>query len=124
MSSISLLYFIYIKYQTIFTTIMDYRVHLAKRMLTNKKGSLVGAVLAVSIGILVIHVNFVIFQGLYDAIVRDLKDYRFGDILVTNEEDYITKSDIALINWFERIPGVEAAASRMDSSASINATNN
>ena len=103
---------------------MDYRVHLAKRMLTNKKGSLIGAVLAVSIGILVIHVNFVIFQGLYDAIVRDLKDYRFGDILVTNEEDYIDKSDIALINWFERIPGVEAAASRMDSSASINATNN
>ena len=103
---------------------MDYRIHLANRMLTNKKGSLIGAVLAVSIGILVIHVNFVIFQGLYDAIVRDLKDYRFGDILVTNEEDYIDKSDIALINWFERIPGVEAAASRMDSSASINATNN
>ncbi len=101
---------------------MDYRVHLAKRMLTNKKGSLIGAVLAVSIGILVIHVNFVIFQGLYDAIVRDLKDYRFGDILVTNEEDYIDKADIALINWFERIPDVEAATARMDSSASINAT--
>ncbi|MEK6833877.1 MAG: ABC transporter permease, partial [Thermoproteota archaeon] len=67
---------------------MDYRVHLAKRMLTNKKGSLIGAVLAVSIGILVIHVNFVIFQGLYDAIVRDLKDYRFGDILVSDEENY------------------------------------
>ena len=103
---------------------MDYRVHLAKRMLTNRKGSLIGAVLAVSIGILVIHVNFVIFQGLFDAIVRDLKNYRFGDILVTNEEDYIDKADIVLINWFERIPGVEAAAARMDSSASINATNN
>ena len=103
---------------------MDYRVHLAKRMLTNKKGSLIGAVLAVSIGILVIHVNFVIFQGLYDAIVRDLKDYRFGDILVSDEENYIDKADIVLINWFERIPGVEAAAARMDSTASINATNN
>jgi lipoprotein-releasing system permease protein len=101
---------------------MDYRIHLAKRMLTNKKGSLIGAVLAVSVGILVIHVNFVIFQGLYDAIVRDLKDYRFGDILVTNEEDYIDKNDIALINWFERIPEVEAATSRLDASASINAT--
>ncbi len=101
---------------------MDYRVHLAKRMLTNKKGSLIGAVLAVSIGILVIHVNFVIFQGLYDAIVRDLKDYRFGDILVSDEENYIDKADIVLINWFERIPGVEAAAARMDSTASINAT--
>ena len=40
---------------------------LAKRMLFNKKGSLIGAVLAVTIGILVIHVNFVIFQGLFDA---------------------------------------------------------
>jgi lipoprotein-releasing system permease protein len=103
---------------------MDYRVHLAKRMLTNKKGSLIGAVLAVSIGILVIHVNFVIFQGLYDAIVRDLKDYRFGDILVSDEESYIDKADIVLINWFERIPAVEAAAARMDASASINATSN
>ena len=51
---------------------MDYRVNLAARMLANKRGSLIGAVLAVSIGILVIHVNFVIFQGIYDAIIRDM----------------------------------------------------
>ena len=61
---------------------MDYRFHLAKRMLFNKRGSLIGAVLAVSIGILVINVNFVIFQGIYDAIVRDMSEYRFGDIYV------------------------------------------
>jgi len=94
-------------------------------LLANKKGSLIGAVLAVSIGILVIHVNFVIFQGLYDAIVRDLSSYRFGDVRVTDEESYITKkSDVFLVNWFERIPYVEAAAPRLDSSASINATRN
>jgi lipoprotein-releasing system permease protein len=93
-------------------------------MLANKKGSLIGAVLAVSIGILVIHVNFVIFQGLYDAIVRDLSSYRFGDVRVTDEESFITKSDIFLVNWFERIPSVQAAAARMESSASINATKN
>lgn len=94
-------------------------------MLANKKGSLIGAVLAVSIGILVIHVNFVIFQGLYDAIVRDLSSYRFGDVRITDEESYITKkSDVFLVNWFERIPYVEAAAPRLDSSASINATRN
>ena len=104
---------------------MDYRVQLAKRMLSNKKGSLIGAVLAVSIGILVIHVNFVIFQGLYDAIVRDLSSYRFGDVRVTDEESFITKkSDIFLVNWFERIPYVEAAAPRVESSASINVTKN
>ncbi|MFM8658919.1 MAG: ABC transporter permease, partial [Candidatus Nitrosotenuis sp.] len=103
---------------------MDYRVQLAKRMLSNKKGSLIGAVLAVSIGILVIHVNFVIFQGLYDAIVRDLSSYRFGDVLVTDEESFIKKSDIFLVNWFERIPYVEAATPRLQSSASINVTKN
>ncbi len=48
-------------------------------MLANKKGRLTGAVLSVSIVILVIHVNFVIFQGLFDAIVRDMTDYRFGN---------------------------------------------
>ncbi len=102
---------------------MDYRIQLATRMLANKKGSLLGAIMAVSIGILVIHVNFVIFQGLYDAIIRDLSGYRFGDVLVTNREDVITeKSDVFLVNWFERIPYVEAAAPRLSSSASINVT--
>jgi len=91
-------------------------------MLANKKGSLTGAVLAVSIGILVIHVNFVVFQGLYDAIVRDMTDYRFGDIYITDEKDYIDKSDLFLVNWFERIPYVEAATPRLSSTASINAT--
>ncbi len=91
-------------------------------MLFNKRGSLIGAVLAVTIGILVIHVNFVIFQGLFDAIVRDLTDYRFGNLQVTDEEDYIDKSDNYLVNWFERIPYVYAATPRLDSSAAINIT--
>ncbi len=81
-----------------------------------------GAVLAVTVGILVIHVNFVIFQGLFDAIVRDLTDYRFGNLQITDEEDYIDKSDLSLVNWFERIPYVEAATPRLESSAGINIT--
>jgi lipoprotein-releasing system permease protein len=101
---------------------MEYRLRLAKRMLFNKKGSLIGAVLAVTIGILVIHVNFVIFQGLFDAIVRDISNYRNGDVLITDEENYINKSDQALVNWFERIPYVEAATPRLSSSTSINMT--
>jgi len=97
---------------------MDFRLILAKRMLVNKKGSLIGAVLAVSIGILVINVNFVIFQGIYDAIIRDMSEYRFGDIYVYDEErSTIEKSDIDLINWFERIPGVESATPRLEASA-------
>ena len=103
---------------------MDYRLRLAKRMLFNKRSSLIGAVLAVTIGILVIHVNFVIFQGLFDAIVRDISNYRNGDILVTDESDYIDKSDLSLVNWFERIPYVEAAAPRLSSTAEMNMTKN
>ncbi len=103
---------------------MDYRLRLAKRMLFNKKSSLIGAVLAVTIGILVIHVNFVIFQGLFDAIVRDISDYRNGDVLVTDEADYIDKSDLSLVNWFERIPYVEAATPRLSSTAEMNMTKN
>ncbi len=99
-----------------------YQVNLAKRMMFNKKGSLIGAILAVTVGILVIHVNFVVFQGLFDAIVRDLTDYRFGNVYVTDEEDFIDKSDTSLVGWFERIPYVEAATPRLSSSASINAT--
>ena len=103
---------------------MDYRLKLAKRMLFNKRGSLYGAILAVTIGILVIHVNFVIFQGLFDAIVRDISDYRNGDILVTDEFDFIDKSDMSLVNWFERIPFVDAATPRLSSTAEMNMTKN
>ena len=122
MSVILVLDIIYIKYQTFLLNMLDYRLQLAKRMLFNKRGSLVGAVLAVTIGILVIHVNFVIFQGLFDAIVRDLTDYRFGNLQITDEEDYIDTSDQSLVNWFERIPYVEAATPRLESTASINIT--
>lgn len=97
-------------------------MRLAVRMLANKKGSMAAAVLAVSVGILVMHVNFVVFQGLYDAFVRDMSDYQFGDVYVTDEEDYIEKSDTVLVGWFERMPYVAAATPRMSASASVNAT--
>jgi len=93
-------------------------------MLCNQKGSLVGAVLAVSIGILVIHVNFVIFQGLFDAIVRDITDYNTGDVIITDEFDFIDKSDQSLIRWFERIPVVQAATPRLSTTSEMNMTKN
>ena len=99
---------------------MDYRVNLAARMLANKRGSLIGAVLAVSIGILVIHVIFVIFQGIYDAIIRDMTDYRFGDIFVSHEEEAtIERSHVVYTNWFERVPLVKSATPRLSGSADI-----
>jgi len=99
---------------------MDYRVNLAARMLANKRGSLIGAVLAVSIGILVIHVNFVIFQGIYDAIIRDMSDYRFGDVFITHQEEgTIERSSSVYTAWLERFSAVKAATPRLGGTADI-----
>ena len=99
---------------------MDYRVNLAARMLANKRGSLIGAVLAVSIGILVIHVNFVIFQGIYDAIIRDMSDYRFGDVFITHQEEgTIERSASVYTAWLERFSAVKAATPRLGGTADI-----
>jgi len=99
---------------------MDYRLNLAMRMLANKRGSLIGAVLAVSIGILVIHVNFVIFQGIYDAIIRDMSDYRFGDVFITHQEEgTIERSASVYTAWLERFSAVKAATPRLGGTADI-----
>jgi len=103
---------------------LDYRAQIGIRFITRRKGSLIAASLAVAIAILVVQVNSVIFQGLYDAIVRDQINYRFGHVYITRQENFITKSDFVLINWLERIPYVQAAAPRIDAAASINATIN
>ncbi|NHH98914.1 hypothetical protein DYY66_2715 [Candidatus Nitrosotalea sp. FS] len=83
---------------------MDYRAQIGIRFITRRKGSLIAASLAVAIAILVVQVNSVIFQGLYDAIVRDQINYRFGHVYITRQENFITKSDFVLVNWLERIP--------------------
>ncbi len=103
---------------------MDYRAQIGIRFITRRKGSLIAASLAVAIAILVVQVNSVIFQGLYDAIVRDQINYRFGHVYITRQEDFITKSDFVLVNWLERIPYVQAAAPRLDSVAQVNSTVN
>jgi len=104
--------------------IMDYRAQIGIRFITRRKGSLIAACLAVAIAILVVQVNSVIFQGLYDAIVRDLTNYRFGHVYITRQEDFIKKPAFVLVNWLERIPYVQAAAPRIDYSAQINSTVN
>jgi len=104
--------------------IVDYRAQIGIRFITRRKGSLIAACLAVAIAILVVQVNSVIFQGLYDAIVRDLTNYRFGHVYITRQEDFIKKPAFVLVNWLERIPYVQAAAPRIDYSAQINSTVN
>ena len=39
-------------------------------------------------------------------------------------QTYIDKSDLSVVNWFERIPYVEAATPRLSSSAEMNMTKN
>ena len=101
---------------------MEYRAKVGLRFITRRRGSLIAASLAVAIAILVVQVNVVIFQGLYNAIVRDQINYRFGHVYITRNENFITKSDTMFVNWLERIPYVVAAAPRLDTTASINAT--
>jgi lipoprotein-releasing system permease protein len=103
---------------------VDYRAQIGVRFITRRKGSLIAASLAVAIAILVVQVNSVIFQGLYNAIVRDQINYRYGHVYITRQEDFIKRSDFMLMNWLERIPWVQAAAPRLDSVAQINATVN
>ena len=78
---------------------MDYRAKVGLRFITRRKGSLIAASLAVSIAILVVQVNSVIFQGLYNAIIRDQINYRFGHVYITRNENFITnhsKEDLAM----------------------------
>ena len=98
---------------------MDYRISVAKKMMMSKKGSLIGAVLAIDIGILVLSIITVIFTGLQNAIIRDLKDYQFGDLIITDETGLITKSESVLIGWFERNSDVVGVAPRLSGSADI-----
>ena len=98
---------------------IDYRISVAKKMMLSKKGSLIGAVLAIGIGILVLSIITVIFTGLQNAIIRDLKDYQFGDLVVTDETGLITKSESVLIGWFERNSEVVGVAPRLGGSADI-----
>jgi len=104
---------------------VDYRAQIGIRFITRKKGSLIAACLAIAIAILVVSVNSVIFQGLYDAIVRDLVNYRYGHVYITKKGDFISRNDFMLVNWLDRIPWVQAAAPRLFTSVySINATVN
>lgn len=104
---------------------MDYRAQIGIRFITRRRGSLIAACLAVSIAILVVQVNSVIFQGLYDAIVRDLTNYRFGHVFISKRGDFISRSDFMLVNWLDRVPYVQASAPRLEYSAlSINSTVN
>ena len=101
---------------------MDYRVRIATRMLFRRKGSLFAATIAVAIAILVIAINSVTFNGVANAIIRDLVDYRFGHVLVTDRDGNIQRQDMEMIGFLHNLGTVEGATVRLLDSASINNT--
>lgn len=82
------------------------------------------SIMAVVFGILLIHVSVVIFDGLWDGLVRDFSDFVYGDVFVMDNADYITKSDSALVVFLENFPYVQSATPRLYSIASMNASKN
>jgi len=102
----------------------NYRITLSWRFLSSNKGNFFASIMAVVFGILLIHVNAVIFDGLWDGLIRDFSGYVYGDVFVMDDEDYITRSDSALVDFLEGFPLVEAATPRLYGIASMNATKN
>jgi lipoprotein-releasing system permease protein len=102
----------------------NYRIVLSWRFLSSNKGNFFAPITAVIFGILLIHVNAVIFDGLWDGLIRDFSGYVYGDVFVMDDEDYITRSDSALVDFLEGFPLVEAATPRLYGIASMNATKN
>ena len=98
---------------------MDYKIKIAARMLTSRRGSLMGAIFAIAIGILVVSLISVIFTGLGNAFVRDFTDYQFGHLVVRDQSTNIERSENYLMNWFKKMPSVDAAAPRLQSSGDI-----
>ncbi len=102
---------------------MDYRLKIAVSMLFKKKSSMLAAVIAVAIAVFVIVINYVTFDGVANAIIRDLIDYRFGHIVITDRDGNIEKPDRDLIGFLENTGTmVEGATVRLSDVAAINNT--
>jgi lipoprotein-releasing system permease protein len=101
---------------------VDYRFKVATSMLFKRKGSMFAAIIAVAIAVLVIVINYVTFDGVANAIIRDLVDFRFGHILITDRDGNIERADSEVIGFLENTGLVEGATVRLTDSASMNNT--
>jgi len=101
---------------------VDYRLKVAVSMLFRRKGSMFAAIIAVAIAVLVIVINYVTFDGVANAIIRDLVDFRFGHVLITDRDGNIEKPDSELIGFLENTGMVQGATVRLTDMASINNT--
>ena len=103
--------------------LLDFRIYLAVRFLAKRKGNFIASIAALVIGIMVILFNSLIFNGVAQGILRDLVNYRFGDVLVTKNEGNFGTDGMQLIDYVERtFPYVQGAAPRLSTLAWMNST--
>lgn len=102
---------------------LDFRLYLALRFLAKRKGTFVASIAALVIGVMVILFNSLIFNGVAQGILRDIIDYRFGDVVVTKNEGNFRSDGIQLMDYVERtFPYVKGSAPRLSSIAWMNST--
>lgn len=91
-------------------------------MLSKRKSSMLAAIIAVAIAVFVIAVSNVTFEGFINGVIRNLVDYRFGDVIITDEDGNIARSDRELIGFLKNTGMVQGATVRLADIASINNT--
>jgi lipoprotein-releasing system permease protein len=101
---------------------MDFRVYLALRFLAKRKGNFIASIAALVIGIMVILFNSLIFNGVAQGILRDITNYRFGDVVVTKDEGNFGTDGLQIIHYVMTYPYVKGAAPRLSTISWMNST--
>jgi lipoprotein-releasing system permease protein len=104
---------------------LDFRLYLALRFLAKRRGNFIAAIAALVIGVMVILFNYLIFNGVALGILRDITNYRFGDVVVTKNDGNFGSDGLQIINYVKTtFPFVQGAAPRLSSIAWMNNTAN
>ena len=101
---------------------MDFRIVLAIKLLFRRKGNVAASVTALVIGIMVILFNSIIINGAAQGVIRDLRDYRFGDIIITKNDDNFKNEALQIMTHVQTFSFVKGAAPRLSSMAWMNST--
>ena len=102
---------------------LDFRLYLALRFLAKRKGNFIASIVALVIGVMVILFNSLIFNGVAQGILRDIINYRFGDVVVTKNDGSFGSDGVQLMVYVEKaFPYVKGAAPRISSIAWMNST--
>lgn len=95
---------------------------LARRLLFKRKGGTFTASAAVGATIFLLVFNSLVFGGVLNGVVRDLGDYRFGKVQITNEKGDITTPDYQIVLTALKNPNVVGAAPHLTTIGDFNFT--